>query len=74
MCLSIPARIISIEEADGWRTAVVSIAGVERSVDVSLTPQAAVGDFVVTHSGFAISVLDHDRAVETQKILGLDHS
>lgn len=74
MCLSIPARIISIEETNGWRTALVSIGGVERSVDVSLTPQAVLGDFVVTHSGFAISVLDHDRAVETEKMLGLDHS
>ena len=72
MCLAIPARIVSIEEKEGWRSAVVSIAGVERSVDLSLTPEAEAGDFVVTHAGYAISVLAHDRAVETMRMLGLD--
>lgn len=72
MCLAIPARIVSIQENDGWRSAVASVAGVERAVDLSMTPEATVGDFVVTHAGFAISMLAHDRAVETMKMLGFD--
>lgn len=73
MCLAIPARIISIEEGKGgWRSATVSMAGIERSVDLSLVPEAVVGDFVVTHAGYAISVLSRGRALETIEMLGLD--
>ncbi len=73
MCLAIPARIISIERDNrGWRSATVSVAGVERSVDLSLVPEAAIGDFVVTHAGYAISVVSRARAVETMEMLGLD--
>lgn len=72
MCVAIPARVISVEEKGGWRSATVSVAGVERSVDLSLVPEATVGDFVATHSGYAISVLSRARAVETIEMLGLD--
>jgi hydrogenase expression/formation protein HypC len=73
VCLSIPARIISIEEKEGgWRSATVSVAGVKRSVDLSLVPEVSVGDFVVTHSGYAISVLSRTQAVETIEMFGLD--
>jgi hydrogenase expression/formation protein HypC len=73
VCLAIPARIISIEgEKGGWRSATVSVAGVERSVDLALVPEAAVGDFVVTHAGFALSILPTAQAVETIEMLGLD--
>lgn len=73
MCLAVPAQIVSMEvEKGGWRSATVSMAGVERSVDLSLVPEAAVGDFVVTHAGYAISVLPRARALETIEMLGLD--
>ena len=72
MCLAIPARIVSVQENDGWRSAVATVDGVERAVDLTLTPEATVGDFIVTHAGFAISMLPPDRAVETMKMLGLD--
>lgn len=36
-----------------------------RDIAVDLTPQAAVGDFVLVHAGFAIEVVDADYAQET---------
>jgi hydrogenase expression/formation protein HypC len=48
------------------------VAGIERPVDLCLVPQATVGDYVVTHAGYAISVLSRARAVETIEMLGLD--
>lgn len=72
MCLAIPACIISVEEKGGRRSATVSVAGADRSVDLSLVPEATVGDYVVTHSGYAISVLSETQAVETIEMLGLD--
>jgi hydrogenase expression/formation protein HypC len=73
MCLAIPARIISIGQGAGAsRPATVRVGGIERPVDLSLVPEATVGDYVVTHSGYAISVLSRERAVETIEMLGLD--
>lgn len=73
MCLSIPAMVTSIgTRGDGSHPAIVSVAGVERSVDLSLVPEAKVGDFVVIHSGYGISILSREEAVETLAMLGLD--
>ena len=57
MCLAIPGRIIDITEGDGLqRTGTIDIGGVERQVSLAMVPEAAVGDYVVTHSGFALRV------------------
>lgn len=72
MCLAIPARILSVEDKGGWVSGTVSVAGAERPVDLSLVPDVTVGDFVVTHAGYAISVISRARAMETLEMLGID--
>ena len=64
MCLAIPTLIKSI---DGTQ-ADVEIGGVSRTISVALTPEAQVGDYVIVHTGFAISVLDQEEAQETLKL------
>lgn len=61
MCLAVPAEITHIcgQEAQ------VVIGGVKRHVSLMLTPEARVGNYVVVHAGFAISVLDTEEARET---------
>jgi hydrogenase expression/formation protein HypC len=61
MCLAIPTLIKSI---DGQQ-AEVEIGGVRRAISLVLTPEAKVGDYVIVHTGFAISVLDEEEARET---------
>lgn len=41
------------------------MGGVGRPVSLVLTPEARVGDYVLVHTGFAISVLDEQEAQET---------
>jgi hydrogenase expression/formation protein HypC len=65
MCLAIPALIKSIEAEQ----AEVDIEGVTRQVSLQLTPEAKVGDYVLLHTGYAISVIDPDEAEETLKLL-----
>jgi hydrogenase expression/formation protein HypC len=60
MCLAIPMKIISIQD----KQADVEIDDVKRQVDVSLV-DAKVGDYVIVHAGFAISILDEDEAKKT---------
>ena len=46
------------------------VGGVERTISLALTPEAKVGDYVLMHTGFAISVLDPKEAEETLQLLG----
>ena len=65
MCLAIPALIKSIN----GQQAEVDIEGVRREVSLQLTPEAREGDYVLLHTGYAISVIDADEAEETLKLL-----
>lgn len=73
MCVSIPARVVSIEERSGTSIpASVLVGDAEFRVDLGLVPEADVGDYVVIHSGYAISIIPWARAEETIAMLGLD--
>lgn len=59
MCLAIPTQIQSID-AEGH--AVVELGGVQRRISLIMTPEAQVGDYVLVHTGYAISVLSEEEA------------
>jgi hydrogenase expression/formation protein HypC len=66
MCVALPGRIISIgDPGPASIPARVSTGGSVREVDLVLVPEAEVGDYVVTHSGYAIEILPEARALET---------
>lgn len=65
MCLAIPALITSIN----GHQAQADIDGVTREVSLQLTPEAKVGDYVLLHTGYAISVIDQAEAQETLELL-----
>jgi len=65
MCLAIPARIITRDEI----RAKVDMMGNEREVGIVLVPEAEIGDYVLVHAGYAISVIDSETARETEELL-----
>jgi hydrogenase expression/formation protein HypC len=65
MCLGVPMKIIEVEGT----TATVEMAQVRQECDLSLAPEACVGDYVIVHAGFAIEVLDEEDARETLELL-----
>ena len=69
MCLGIPAKIMEIYERNGQRMSKVDFGGVSREACLDFTPEAGVGDWVIVHVGFAISVLDEQEAQETLALL-----
>lgn len=64
MCLAIPVRVKEIHGS----MAEVELGGVITEVSVLFTPEAEVGDYVVMHAGYAISVLDAEQAEETLQL------
>ena len=64
MCLAVPGRVESIEED----SAIVDHGGIKKEVNISFV-ECSVGDYVLVHSGFAIEVVDKDRAEEFYKLV-----
>ena len=64
MCLAVPGKIIAIaEEANlGLRRAKVDFGGIRKEVCLDYTPEAHLGDFVLVHVGFALTVVDEEEA------------
>ena len=69
MCLAIPGKILSIQGEDFARSAQVSFGGILRDVSLAYVPEAEVGDYVIVHAGFAISLLDEEEATRTLEYL-----
>ncbi|MDA3087925.1 HypC/HybG/HupF family hydrogenase formation chaperone [Campylobacter sp. CN_NA2] len=66
MCLSIPSKVISIDENN---FATVETLGVRRGVSLDLISEpVSVGDFVLIHVGFAMEKIDTQIALESLKI------
>jgi hydrogenase expression/formation protein HypC len=69
MCLGIPGRITARRDDEGLPTGTVDFGGVRREVCLAYVPEAAVGDYVIVHVGFAISIVDQDEARRTYEAL-----
>lgn len=66
MCLAVPGAVLDISGADDLlRTGRVDFGGVIREINLAYTPEARVGDYVLVHVGFAISVIDAAEADRT---------
>jgi len=64
MCLAVPGRIVTIvqEEHLGLRRGKVDFGGIRKEICLDYTPEARVGDYVLVHVGFALTVVDEQEA------------
>ena len=63
MCLAIPGKITSVAGDEPLsRTGKVDFGGILKEVSLAYVPEAKVGNYVVVHVGFAISIVDEDEA------------
>jgi hydrogenase expression/formation protein HypC len=65
MCLGIPMQII---EKSG-NEAVAEAGGIRKNVRLDLLEEAAIGDFILIHTGYAIEKLDPQEAAETLELI-----
>ncbi len=65
MCLAVPAKIVSLNAADDdlFRTGNVDFSGVQKEISLAYVPEAQIGDYVIVHAGFALSILDESEAL-----------
>lgn len=74
MCLGIPGQIIEITDAEN-KMAKVDVSGIKRQVNIACVvsdnhpAEACVGDWVLVHVGFAMSIIDKEEAHKTLEML-----
>jgi hydrogenase expression/formation protein HypC len=69
MCLGIPGEVIAREASDGLPMGTVDFGGIRKQVCLAYTPEVRIGDFVIVHVGFAITVVDAEEARRTLGVL-----
>ena len=63
VCLAIPGRITDISGDDPiMRVGRVDFGGVVKEINLAYVPEARVGDYVLVHVGFALTVIDEVEA------------
>ncbi len=64
MCLSVPAQLVAIADSPDPLTRVgkASLGGILKEISLAYVPEVKVGDYVLVHVGFAISVIDEQEA------------
>jgi len=70
MCLGVPGKVLRVDENPvGMTMGQVSFGGIVKEVCLAYTPEAAVGDYVLVHVGFAISKIDEAQALDVFRAL-----
>jgi hydrogenase expression/formation protein HypC len=64
VCLAVPMRIVSI----AGELATIEVGGLTQRTSLVLVPEATIGDFVLVHAGYAITVLDAEEAAERERL------
>ena len=65
MCLALPGEIVKLLDDNN---AIVKFGDSEIKINLSFIEGAKVGDYVIAHSGFALSLLDTDEAEKTLSV------
>jgi hydrogenase expression/formation protein HypC len=64
MCVAVPSLITAINGTE----AEIDVGGISRKASLMLTPEARVGDYVLIHAGYAISIVDQEEAEATLEL------
>ena len=64
MCLAVPGKLVSVENTSDpeFRSGTVDFGGSRKQISLAFAPEARVGDYVLVHVGFALSVVDEAEA------------
>ena len=65
MCLAIPVRIVKLNGDN----AIVSAFGNRFSAKTTLLPNVELGQLVLVHAGFAISLVDEEEAKKNRELI-----
>ncbi|MFH1699873.1 MAG: HypC/HybG/HupF family hydrogenase formation chaperone [Candidatus Zixiibacteriota bacterium] len=66
MCLAVPGKVIWIEKKDNLMpSGKADFGGIIKTVNLAFVPDVEVDDYILVHTGFAISIIDERVAQQT---------
>jgi hydrogenase expression/formation protein HypC len=74
MCLGIPGQIVEVHDPQR-KLAMIEVSGVRRVINITCIvneahpAEACLGDWVLMHVGFAMSIIDEAEAARTLALL-----
>jgi len=69
MCLGVPGKLVELYKSGDLLMGKVDFGGISREACLEYIPEAKLGDYVVVHVGFAISLLSEEEAAATLAVL-----
>ncbi|MGB9856982.1 MAG: HypC/HybG/HupF family hydrogenase formation chaperone [Dictyoglomaceae bacterium] len=66
MCLGVPLKVVEIKDEN---IALADMGGSTIEISTIFTPEVKVGDYVLVHAGFSISILTEEEAKDIFSIL-----
>ena len=70
MCLAIPGKLLSIAGDEPLaRMGRVEFGGIVKQVSLAYVPDVQIGEYVIVHVGFAISIVDAQEAARVFEYL-----
>ena len=68
MCLAIPGKLIEITDDNGLKMGRVDYSGTVQSACLAYVPEVEIGQYVLVHAGFALSIIDEAEARRTLEL------
>lgn len=68
MCLSIPGIVREINYDGQIKMGKVDFSGIGKRVCLQYLPDVKIGDYVLVHVGFAISIVNEEEAARTLEL------
>lgn len=65
MCLAIPVKVIEVGLGLAGDMGRVDLGGLRKEISLALLDDVQVGDYVILHAGYALSLLDPEEAERT---------
>jgi hydrogenase expression/formation protein HypC len=64
MCLAVPGRVVEIfaDDASELKRGKIDFGGIRKEVCLAFTPEVRLGDYVLVHVGFALTIVDEAEA------------
>jgi hydrogenase expression/formation protein HypC len=69
MCLGIPGRITEVWDEGGQPMADADFGGNHRWICLAYLPELAVGDYVISHMGYALTKISESEALVTLGVM-----
>jgi len=68
MCLAIPGKLIEVYKEGGLKMGRLDYAGTIGLACLECVPEAEIGQYVIVHAGFGISILDEEEARKVYEV------